>query len=193
MHRLARSVVLCALVLSPSAFSAEPERVVAVGDIHGEYEGLVSILQKSGLVDQKLKWTGGKATFVQVGDYLDRGPEVRKVMDLLMALERSAAKKRGKAIVLLGNHETMNLTSALHEADPAAYAAFADHKSEKRRQAGWAKVVALHGQLSARYGREPWKLLDEAAWSEKHPLGFVEFQEALGRDDLHAIEPAIRR
>src|SRR5512145_1760346 len=134
MHRLARSLVLGVLLLSPSAYAAEPQRVVAVGDVHGEYEGLVSILRKAGLVDEKLKWTGGRATFVQVGDYLDRGTHVRKVMDLLMALERGAAKKRGQVLVLLGNHETMNLTSVLHEANPAAYAGFADRKSEKRRQ-----------------------------------------------------------
>jgi hypothetical protein len=187
MHRLARSLFLCAaslcaLLLPVAGLSAADPRVVAVGDIHGEYDGFVSILQKAGLIDAKLRWKGGKATFVQVGDYLDRGPQVRRVMDLLMDLERGAAKKRGKTVVLLGNHEVMNLTSVLHEADPSAYAAFADRRSEKRRQAAWAQYAALHGRLSERYAREPWPLLDESAWNEKHPLGFVEFQEALGRD-----------
>ena len=182
MYRLARSMVLCALLLSPSALSAADPRVVAVGDIHGEYEGFVTILQKAGLVDAKLKWTGGQATFVQVGDYVDRGPDVRKVMDLLMALEHGAGKKRGQTIVLLGNHELMNLTSVLHEANPAAYGAFADRRSEKRRKAAWAQYVSLHEQLTKRYGKVPWVLLDESAWNEKHPLGFVEYQEALGRE-----------
>lgn len=182
MHRLARSLVLCVLLISVSAVSAADSRVVAVGDVHGEYEGFVSILQKAGLVDARLKWTGGKATFVQVGDYLDRGPQVRKVMDLLMSLEKAARKKRGQTVVLLGNHEVMNLTSVLHDADPASYAGFADRKSEKRRQEAYSRYAALHGRLADRYGREPWPLLDEIAWNEKHPLGFVEFQEALGRD-----------
>jgi hypothetical protein len=182
MRRFARPLFLCVLLLSLSALSAAEQRVVAVGDIHGEYEGFVTILQKAGLVDAKLKWTGGRTTFVQVGDYVDRGPHVRKVMDLLMALERGAGKKRGQTIVLLGNHELMNLTSALHEANPAAYAAFANRKSEKRRQAAYARYAALHEQLTKRYGKAPWILLDESAWNEKHPLGFVEYQEALSRD-----------
>ncbi|HYN43474.1 MAG TPA: metallophosphoesterase [Thermoanaerobaculia bacterium] len=182
MRRLARSLFLCALLLPMVAFSAAEQRLVAVGDIHGEYDGFVSILQRAGLIDAKLRWTGGRATFVQVGDYLDRGPHVRKVKDLLMDLERGAAKKRGKTVVLLGNHEVMNLTSVFHDADPAAYAAFADRRSEKRRQAAYAQYVALHARLAERYAREPWPLLDESAWNEKHPLGFVEFQDALRRD-----------
>jgi hypothetical protein len=182
MHRLVRSLFLCALLLSPPALSAAEQRVVAVGDIHGEYEGFVSILRKAGLVDQDLKWTGGQTTFVQAGDYVDRGPDVRKVMDLLMALERGAGKKRGQAIVLLGNHEVMNLTSVLHEANPAAYAAFADRRSEKRRQAAYGQYADLHERLTKRYRKAPWALLDESAWNAEHPLGFVEYLEALGRD-----------
>ena len=180
--RFVRSLFLCILLLSSSAISATEQRVVAVGDIHGEYEGLVSILQEAGLVDERLRWTGGRTTFVQVGDYLDRGPDVRKVMDLLMDLERESSRKRGRTVVLLGNHELMNLTSVLHEANPAAYAAFADRRSEKRRQTAYERYAALHDRLSTRYGRAPWPLLDASAWSEAHPLGFVEFQEALGRD-----------
>ncbi|HUP49464.1 MAG TPA: metallophosphoesterase [Thermoanaerobaculia bacterium] len=182
MHPLLRSLVLCALLLPVPALSAAPQRVVAIGDIHGEYEGFVSILQKAGLIDQRLRWTGGRTTFVQTGDFLDRGTDVRKVMDLLMALERGAYWRRGRTIVLLGNHELMNLTAALHDAHPASYAAFSDRRSERRRRTAYAQYAALHERLSTRYGQAPWPLLPESEWNEQRPLGFIEFQQALGRN-----------
>jgi hypothetical protein len=181
-HLLVRCLILSALLLPVSGVLAAEQRVVAVGDIHGEYEGFVSILQKSGLVDQKLRWTGGSTTFVQTGDFLDRGRDVRKVMDLLMALEKGAPRRRGKVIVLLGNHELMNLTSVLRDVNPASYAAFADRRSENRRQAAFKQSVALHERLTGRYGKEPWPLAGESEWKERHPLGLIEFQEALGRN-----------
>ncbi|HYN01697.1 MAG TPA: metallophosphoesterase, partial [Vicinamibacteria bacterium] len=58
-------------------------RVVAVGDVHGSYDNLVTILRFAGLVDAKDKWAGGKAHLVQTGDLLDRGTDGRKVLDLL--------------------------------------------------------------------------------------------------------------
>ncbi|HVS31392.1 MAG TPA: metallophosphoesterase, partial [Thermoanaerobaculia bacterium] len=81
--------VLLALIGAASCASVGPQRIVAVGDIHGEYDGFVSILRQAGLLDEKLRWTGAGTTFVQTGDYLDRGAEARKVMDLLMKLERA--------------------------------------------------------------------------------------------------------
>ena len=48
-------------------------RIVAVGDVHGDYDQFVSILLSAGLVDSEMNWTGGKAHLVQLGDVLDRG------------------------------------------------------------------------------------------------------------------------
>ncbi|HVS30078.1 MAG TPA: metallophosphoesterase [Thermoanaerobaculia bacterium] len=174
--------LLLSLFFFATPLLAATERVVAVGDIHGEYEGFVSILQKAGVIDQKLRWSGRRTTLVQTGDYLDRGPDVRKVMDLLMSLETRAARARGKAIVLLGNHELMNLTANLQDVNPAAYAAFADRRSERRRTAGYREYVELHRRLSDRYGREPWRLLSEVTWMDDHPPGSIEFQEAISRN-----------
>lgn len=174
--------LLLSLLLFVTPLHAAAQRVVAVGDIHGEYEGLVSILKKAGIINEKLRWAGKRTIFVQTGDYLDRGAEVRKVMDLLMSLERAAGRSRGKAIVLLGNHELMNLTSALQDANPAAYAAFADRGSERRRKEAYKAYLELHTRLSDRYQRPPWRLLDENTWMEQHPAGYVEYQQALSRN-----------
>ncbi len=167
-------------VIAAASALAAPQRIVAVGDIHGEYEGFVSILRQAGLVDQKLRWSGGNTTLVQTGDFLDRGAEVRRVMDLLMALERGA--RRGRVVILLGNHELMNLTSILQDLNPAQYAAFADRRSEKRREAGYRDYVALNERLAKRYPDAQRKILSDAEWMDVHPPGFIEYAAALARD-----------
>ena len=85
------------------------ERVVAVGDVHGDCEQLVNVLRLAGLIDHRQNWTGGKAHLVQIGDVLDRGPESKKAMDLLMKLEEQAARAGGAVHALMGNHEAMVL------------------------------------------------------------------------------------
>ena len=84
------------------------ESLVAIGDVHGDFDDFVSILQRIGLIDKQNHWTGGKTTFVQTGDLLDRGPKPREVMDLMMALEKEAGQAGGRVVSLLGNHEMMN-------------------------------------------------------------------------------------
>jgi len=88
------------------------ERVVAVADLHGDYEQFVYILAhpQVGLIDNDLRWTGGKAHLVQLGDVADRGTQARRIYELIMRLENEAAAAGGLVHMLLGNHEEMNIT-----------------------------------------------------------------------------------
>ena len=80
---LVLTVALACLSIGASPPSAASEdRIVAIGDIHGANDALVDILQEAELIDEELGWIGGTATLVQTGDYMDRGPKVRNVMDL---------------------------------------------------------------------------------------------------------------
>jgi len=85
------------------------EKIVAVGDVHGDYEDFVKILKGTELIDKELHWTGGKTHLVQTGDIMDRGPDAKKVLDLLMRLEKEAEEAGGKVHTLIGNHEEMNI------------------------------------------------------------------------------------
>ena len=85
------------------------ERTVAVGDVHGDFEQFVMVLESAGLLDGEGNWVGGRTHLVQTGDVLDRGPDSRKVMDLLMKLEKQAEAAGGRVHVLIGNHEAMNV------------------------------------------------------------------------------------
>ncbi len=86
------------------------EKIVAVGDIHGDYDKFVQILKEAGIVDERLNWIAGKTHFVQTGDIMDRGDYARDALDLMRRLEKEADNVGGKVHFLLGNHEEMNIT-----------------------------------------------------------------------------------
>ena len=86
------------------------KKIVAIGDLHGDYENFVEILKGVKIVDDSLHWIGGETHLVQTGDILDRGPDARKILDLIMALEKEADETGGMVHMLIGNHEEMNIT-----------------------------------------------------------------------------------
>jgi hypothetical protein len=158
-----------------------PESVVAIADVHNDFDNFVAILRHTGLIDKQNHWTAGKTTFVQVGDLLDRGPKPREVMDLMMALEKEAAQAGGRVVGLLGNHEVMNIMGDLRYVTAVNYASFADGNSEERQKAAFNEYVkwrASHASLLAELS-QPMELT-EAEWMARHPAGFVEQREAFG-------------
>lgn len=75
-------------------------RYIAIGDIHGCAQTLQALLQK-------LKpYYGSGHTFVFIGDYVDRGPDSRRVFDILIELAT-----RETCVFLRGNHEQMILNA----------------------------------------------------------------------------------
>src|SRR5437868_14968913 len=79
------------------------ERTIAVGDVHGAADRFVEILKATGLVDDKLHWSGGRAHLVQTGDVVDRGADSRRALDLLRQLEGEASRAGGAVHALIGN------------------------------------------------------------------------------------------
>lgn len=88
-------------------------RVLAVSDIHGDYEHFVEILQQSGVIDEANRWRWDDGHLVIVGDVFDRGPAVTECLWLIHRLEREAAAAGGAVDFLLGNHELMVLIGDL--------------------------------------------------------------------------------
>ena len=186
-HRACISVllVLVSAVLAwagPAKAPAEPrESVVAIADVHNDFDDFVAILRRTGLTDKQNHWTAGKTTFVQTGDLLDRGPKPREVMDLMMALEKEAAQAGGRVVGLLGNHEVMNIMGDLRYVTPVNYASFADGKSEERRKAAYEEYVKWRGSHASLLAELPQPMeLTEAEWMARHLAGFLEQREAFG-------------
>ena len=73
-------------------------RVFAVGDIHGSFSHLKSLIDYLQPNDTDL--------WVFLGDYVDRGPQTREVIDLLLKLS-----ERTTCVFLRGNHEVMLLAA----------------------------------------------------------------------------------
>ena len=128
-----------ALVFSASVHANDwrvenAERVVAISDVHGAYDAMVTTLQNVGVLDADLAWVGGTTRLVIVGDILDRGPRSRDAMDLLMRLEGEAQAAGGYVHVLIGNHESMNMIGDLRYVSKEEYAAFADDETDEQRE-----------------------------------------------------------
>jgi hypothetical protein len=176
-----RIAVLASLALAlacacPPVFGQDTfdgvERIVAVGDIHGDFAAFTEILRSAKLIDRKDSWIGGTTHMVQTGDFLDRGAESRKVMDLLMSLEEQAAKAGGAVHVLLGNHEVMNILGDLR------YVSAGDFESYKSPDAAELQRKAFEAQAT---GSQKKDSAYRKAWEKQHPLGWVEHRLAFSQ------------
>jgi len=154
------------------------ERIVAVGDIHGAYNALVTTLQEADVIDDNLAWSGGKTHFVLTGDLLDRGPDSRRVMDLIIRLEQEAPLAGGRVHQLLGNHEVMNLIGDIRYVSDEEYAAFLDVESAEEREL-WYQ----------RFRRSKPTDVDESTvrseFDEKAPPGYFGHRRAFRHDGIY--------
>lgn len=85
------------------------DRIVAIGDVHGDVDALAGCIKLAGLMDENQNWTGNTTQLVQLGDILDRGDTEKGCMDLLFKLRAQAKEAGGAVHILLGNHEVMNV------------------------------------------------------------------------------------
>ena len=97
--------------------------IFVLGDIHGDFSILKKALYKSKLINNSLKWIGGRAHLVQLGDLLDGRIRLKSsnsnndifameeftIFEFLNNLDIQARKQGGRVHYLIGNHELMNL------------------------------------------------------------------------------------
>ncbi len=126
-------LVLLGPALLAAAPPVQPERIVAVGDLHGDAVAARTALGLAGLVGPDDRWRGGQTVLVQTGDVMDRADDVRTLIDLLDRLEEEAEAAGGRVVALLGNHEIMNLKGDFLSVTAGDRAAFGG--AEARRQA----------------------------------------------------------
>ncbi|TWU49545.1 metallophosphoesterase family protein [Rubripirellula reticaptiva] len=79
-------------------------RLIAIGDIHGCRVALEKLLEEIAPTADDI--------VVTLGDYVDRGPDSRGVIDVLVELGR-----RTRLVCLLGNHEEMML-AVIRDGEP---------------------------------------------------------------------------
>jgi hypothetical protein len=178
LRRLFWPIALLSAALASTPAAAAPQRIVAVGDLHGDYQAWLAIGHAAGLMDASNRWAGGKTILVQMGDINDRGADSLKIVRSLQQLQKEAPRKGGKVVVILGNHEAMNLTGDYRYTTPGEYAAFADKDSAARRE----RLYELNkAAIEESYRAKDPKLTAEAihsAWIASTPLGWVEHKLA---------------
>jgi len=78
------------------------EKIVVIGDIHGQLTLLKSLLSE---IEKKLsqKVIYEDYTLVFVGDYVDRGKEIKETIQFLIDLRKS--RKDNTTIYIIGNHD----------------------------------------------------------------------------------------
>ena len=96
------------------------ERILVVGDIHGNFERLMSLFDKLNVTDRDF--------LIFLGDYVDRGSENVKVLKWIMR-----ESQKPNVVALCGNHEYMLAT------DIVTGEVRLDSESETLREIAWQK------------------------------------------------------
>jgi len=79
-----------------NVMNLQPERILAIGDVHGCAQALTALLDAI--------QPGADDVVVTIGDYVDRGPDSKGVIEQLIELQ-----DRTHLVPLMGNHELMML------------------------------------------------------------------------------------
>lgn len=153
------------------------DRIVAIGDIHGDYDKYMETLRLAGLIDKKGKWAGGKTHFVQTGDIPDRGPDTLRIIEHITKLEKQARRKGGRVHSLIGNHEAMNVYGDLRYVHKGEYEAFVTRNSDNFRERYYELYIAsIEKNDPERFATLPEDFREQ--WNAVHPLGWVEHRQA---------------
>ncbi len=177
---IAQGIALAILLLCATLSLAQQddwqgvERIVAVGDIHGDYDNYMEVLKQAGVVNKRGKWIGKKTHLVQLGDVPDRGPDTARIMRHLVKLESQARRAGGRVHVLIGNHEAMNMLGDLRYVHPGEYAALKSRRAAALRENYFERVREYMAS------QDPEADLGEAfreQWMSEHPLGFIEHRQ----------------
>ncbi len=178
LQRGLKALAMLALAFMAPLPAHAASRIVAVGDLHGDFAAWRAIAQAARLIDAKGRWIGGDTVLVQTGDVPDRGPDTLKIVRDLMRLQREAQAGGGRVVALVGNHEAMMLTGDLRYVSPGEYAAFADRDSNRRRDQVYK---ANKARIEAHYRGSDKLLEDEEIrqkWLAATPRGMLEHQAA---------------
>jgi len=127
------------------------KRIIAIGDLHGDYQLTLDCLKIAKVIDDELKWIGSDTVVIQIGDQVDRcRPMIGKkctdpkttpndegrdieILNLFNSLHKKARQYGGGVYSLLGNHEIMNVQGNLNY---VSYKGLEQFKDEKNPETG---------------------------------------------------------
>lgn len=122
----------------------------AIGDIHGKLDMLVELLA---LIEKDAKGENYKLVFV--GDYIDRGPNSRGVIDHLIKLQALRDQYGLETICLMGNHEDMAVNDQFKDSwvmngGAATLMSYPD-KVISAEHVAWIKALPMYHETDYNY------------------------------------------
>ena len=158
-------------VIPLSKYDKTP-RIIAIGDIHGDWDILIKCLLLANVIHlnkyNKYDWIGSNTVVIQVGDILDSrcraqichketpGNNEELIYKFLINLNKEAEKVGGNVLIVLGNHELMNIMGDLSYASDHAVNAFGGYDNRKKIfQPGigyWANLLACNANSIIQVG-----------------------------------------
>jgi calcineurin-like phosphoesterase family protein len=168
------------------AGAQEAPHVVVVGEVQGASNTVTSLLQHLQLIDDDAQWSGGDTVLIQTGDLMDKGEHVREALDLFMRLQEEAAAAGGRVVVLMGNHEVLNILGELRDVNYMTYQTFAGQDAEKRQVEYYEQYVAWRTERAQ--ATSTTFTADEnfkTEWLAAHPPGWVEYMESMRPEGVY--------
>jgi hypothetical protein len=143
--------------INPEGSFPIANRIITIGDIHGDIVALTTILFHSKVIDKKMNWIARGTHLVIMGDILDRGsrnivwggiPDEKSeytIIKLLINLRKHARRYESEVHILLGNHELMNIFGNFSYVSPLGMTDFDGRRKEYFRPGGKiAKLLACN-------------------------------------------------
>ena len=149
-------------------------RIYAIGDVHGHLDKLREVHRQ--IARDQVDQGGGGETIVHCGDFVDRGPDARGVIDFL--IDGQAAGR--PFVTLLGNHDLMMLQFL--RSDPGSKR-FKDLQFWLRPKVGGRQTLASYGVTASplRLARRIWADAVAAV-----PQAHIDFLERLTAPHVEA-------
>ena len=125
----------------PPTYISPVKRIVAIGDLHGDFKATVLALRLARVIDKRNHWIGGKTVVIQLGDQIDRGGRNTtyrdenselKIMNLFDNLANEARRVGGACFSLMGNHELMNVQGNFQCVSPKGFEQFGGSRQRRR-------------------------------------------------------------
>lgn len=153
-----------------------PKALCAIGDTHADLHATVRALALCGAVEttKPQTWVGNDITVVQTGDILDRGNASLPTLRYLWSLADQAATAGGELLLLMGNHELLNMQGRINYVH------------------GYSRRAADGGELARSGGRDAWREMLHPARGEigrqlaNHPAAAVRGEGACRTLFVHA-------
>ena len=186
-------------MVNVEAIPVESKTIIAVGDLHADLSSAKKTFAVAGITNGDGNWIVKDTIVVQTGDLTDRGPDGKPLLEWVQSLEGQARQHNSQFIILLGNHEVMNLQGDWRYVSQADVASFGGLESRKKaftpggEWADWLSTkdavlqigdtVFVHGGVSRQFARPAETLSqevrlamlgqgDRSILSEKGPLWY---------------------